>query len=160
MAHRYPVECLIRLVEEDQSTHDVVMVLNTAGRVVFNPDPITGRRIIHFTTSEQQKEALSRNPVGEQVFVVPTDVLDEDDTRMVEEAIDRRLLAFGLITSEQYLHGPGAASEDVLAEVSKAAAKLAAEHGIDLATIQGTGADGAVLKADVQKVIDAGAAVA
>lgn len=35
------------------------------------------------------------------------------------------------------------------------AIKLAQEHGIDLSTVQGTGADGRILKTDVQAVVDA-----
>jgi pyruvate/2-oxoglutarate dehydrogenase complex dihydrolipoamide acyltransferase (E2) component len=39
--------------------------------------------------------------------------------------------------------------------VSPDAAKLAAEHNIDISTIKGTGANGRVLKADVQALIPA-----
>lgn len=38
---------------------------------------------------------------------------------------------------------------------SEAAAKLAEENKIDLATVTGTGKDGAITKGDVQKAIDA-----
>ena len=36
-----------------------------------------------------------------------------------------------------------------------AAKALADEHGIDITTVEGTGADGNVTKADVQAVVDA-----
>ena len=38
-------------------------------------------------------------------------------------------------------------------EASDTAAELAAKHGIDLAEVEGTGADGAITKADVAKAI-------
>lgn len=43
---------------------------------------------------------------------------------------------------------------------SPAARRLAHEHGIDLATLEGTGPDSAVVVADVQRAIEAGAGVA
>jgi large subunit ribosomal protein L21 len=39
------------------------------------------------------------------------------------------------------------------AEITPAAAELAAEHGIDVSSIEGTGKDGRVLKSDVEKAI-------
>jgi large subunit ribosomal protein L21 len=41
------------------------------------------------------------------------------------------------------------------AEITPAAAELAAEHGIDVSAIEGTGKDGRVLKSDVEKAIKA-----
>lgn len=37
---------------------------------------------------------------------------------------------------------------------SSAAAELAAKHGIDLAKVEGTGAEGNILKSDVEKVLE------
>ena len=39
-------------------------------------------------------------------------------------------------------------------KASKAAADLAEEHGIDLLTVTGTGADGQITKPDVEKLVD------
>lgn len=53
--------------------------------------------------------------------------------------------------SESESDGEG---EIVEIEASDAAVKLAAEHGIDLATVTGTGANGNITKGDVQKLLD------
>lgn len=51
--------------------------------------------------------------------------------------------------------GEGEAAPEKEIEASPAAAKLAEEYGIDLATIKGTGAGGKVIKPDVDTAIDA-----
>lgn len=54
----------------------------------------------------------------------------------------------------EQIDGPdGEAIESV--EVSAAAAKLAEAEGIDLETVEGTGKNGSITKADVQAAIDA-----
>lgn len=51
-----------------------------------------------------------------------------------------------------------AAAEPAIAEpvpdATEAAADLAAEHGIDLATVRGTGAGGKIIKSDVEALLD------
>jgi len=47
-----------------------------------------------------------------------------------------------------------AAEEPESIDATGAAEELAAEHGVDLASIEGTGKDGRILKGDVQSVID------
>lgn len=46
-------------------------------------------------------------------------------------------------------------SESRPPEISSAAKKLAEDNGIDISTITGTGADGAIVKADVEAAIEA-----
>lgn len=53
--------------------------------------------------------------------------------------------------------GATAVEVDEQVKASAAATKLAEENGIDLATITGTGKDGAISKPDVQAAIDAAA---
>ena len=160
MAHRFPIECLLQYAEDDPSTHEVTMHLFTAGRVSFDPDPQrAGRRIYFFETLAQQQEALSKNPIGDRVFVGPTDVVDDEDMQAMDAAVDRRLRFWGLITDDQAEgaagpaerdHGPQEAPEP---KVSAHARKLAQEHGLDPEMIQGTGRDGTVTKADVERAV-------
>lgn len=49
-------------------------------------------------------------------------------------------------------------SEEAGVEASKGAVELAAEHGIDLAAVEGSGENGKINKPDVQKVVEARAA--
>lgn len=46
-------------------------------------------------------------------------------------------------------------SDDRPPEISAAARKLAEDNGIDISTITGTGADGSIVKADVEAAIEA-----
>jgi len=48
---------------------------------------------------------------------------------------------------------PVAEAAAVELDITPAAAELAAEHGIDLATIEGTGKDGRILKSDIDRAI-------
>jgi pyruvate/2-oxoglutarate dehydrogenase complex dihydrolipoamide acyltransferase (E2) component len=41
-----------------------------------------------------------------------------------------------------------------MGEATEAAVELAAEHGVDLADVAGTGSDGSVTKSDVQEHLD------
>ena len=45
-------------------------------------------------------------------------------------------------------------AEKVELNVTAAAKKLAAKHDIDLSTVKGTGSDGAILKSDVESLIN------
>jgi 2-oxoglutarate dehydrogenase E2 component (dihydrolipoamide succinyltransferase) len=55
---------------------------------------------------------------------------------------------------------PAGDGEEGDGQTAPAARKLAAEHGIDIASVKGTGPNGRVTKEDVQKAVDAGKAPA
>ena len=49
----------------------------------------------------------------------------------------------------------GEAEERIVVEATDAARELAAEHGVSLADVNGSGTDGRILKADVERHIEA-----
>ena len=59
------------------------------------------------------------------------------------------------VAAEQPAEQPAKAEATVEVDATDTARELAAEAGIDLATIEGTGKEGRVLKSDVQKAIKA-----
>lgn len=152
MAHRYPVECLIRYEEADISTHVVKQVLHTAGPVVFEPDPQRGGRRIHFFDQlEQQQESLAFNPIGEKIFVVPTDVMDDEQRDALNAAIDERLIYHGLI--QEVLETEPEPDPDKEKKISPAAVTLAEANGLDPQVCEGSGKDGTVTKGDVERAL-------
>ena len=88
-------------------------------------------------------------------------VKDEGETVLSEELLARFEAGAGAAPAEAVAPAPEAAAEPAsAAPASPAARKLAEEHGIDPATLEGTGKDGRITKEDVQRAVDAPSASA
>lgn len=79
----FPVECLIAYDKNDPSTHLVLQTIFRFGQVRYDPRERDGRRIVEFPTQDMQEEAVSKNPPGPPMFVIPTDIVSAEE----EEAI-------------------------------------------------------------------------
>lgn len=96
MAHQYPVECLLPYDDKaGKVVRHFLMSLNAY--VQYDPNPEYGyRRIVFLPSPDAQKEALRKNPLGETVFVVPSDVLSREEQARILDLIDRRLKELGV----------------------------------------------------------------
>lgn len=92
--------------------------------------------------------------IGERYGVVagkalfPGEVSEDINPKIAEKLIQDRPDDFEIVGAEDR-------AESLEVSASDAAVKLAAEHGIDLATIEGTGKDGSIVKKDVEIAITA-----
>ncbi len=75
---------------------------------------------------------------------------EEVEEPVVEEAPKGRAMAGSAVAEPASEPSTGAEPD-----ITPAARELAEEHGIDLATIEGTGKDGRILKSDIDKAIKA-----
>lgn len=96
----YPVECTIPYNEGSGKL--VQHYLATLGDwVKYDPNPKhNGRRIVFLPTAQAQQEALKKNPVGEFYYVIPTDVLTEQQEALIRKVVDERLTELGLLTPD------------------------------------------------------------
>ena len=88
----------------------------------------------------EKAEPVAEEPVSEVAAEEPR----VDEAEVVEAAAEEP-------TAEAVVEE---AAEAVEYDITPAARDLAAEHGIDLATIEGSGKDGRILKSDIDKAIN------
>lgn len=96
-------------------------------------------------SSHPEDDALGRS-FGPGELVPNLDTEDEFNQRKIEEGIFYSVDKDEAVDVVDAQTGP---------EVTEAAARLAAEHSVDLSTVVGTAKDGSIKTEDVQKVIDA-----
>jgi len=97
---KYPVECLIKYDEADISTHRVTLNIFPYGTVEFAPRERDGRRIYLFDTVEAQQAALKKNPPGQQIFTIPTDIVDDDERQEIKEIVLEVLVEYRLLGTD------------------------------------------------------------
>lgn len=96
-------------------------------------------------SSHPEDDALGRT-FGPGELVPNLDVDDPFNKRKIDEGI------FYLVDEAD---AADAIREETGPDVTEAAATLAAENGVDLDAVEGTGENGRITKDDVQKVLDA-----
>lgn len=95
-------------------------------------------------SSHPEDDALGRS-FGPGELVPNLDTDDPFNQRKVEEGIFYPLDEDDAVKVVEEQTGP---------DITEAAAKLAAEEGVDLDAVTGTGKDGRIIEPDVQKVVD------
>lgn len=100
MAAEYPIECTIPY--DEGSGKEVKHLINCIGEWVrYDPNPkYGGRRIVFLPSHDAQQEALKKNPAGERYFVVPTDVVSDQQRAAIREVVDERLKELGLFPGQ------------------------------------------------------------
>lgn len=110
------------------------------------PEPVIRQESPHLSTPQTVLQYAQSGPVADAGALVEQAVerYGADDPQVAEavEVINKRMAAGG---------EPVAAESDV--DATAAAAELAAEHGVDLETVEGSGVEGRVTKPDVEAAI-------
>ncbi|MFB6240290.1 MAG: 50S ribosomal protein L21 [Gemmatimonadota bacterium] len=104
--------------------------------------PYTEIRVVDIDLGEGGPSAETAAEVAPEEAVEAPEAGEEPEAETAEEAEPVRA------EEEQ-----GLTAEDV--DITDAARELADEHGIDITTLDGTGKDGRILKADVQEAVKA-----
>lgn len=149
----FPVECMIPYDEDDPSTHVVLQNIFRFGQVRYDRRKSDGRRIVEFPTQEMQKEAIGKNPPGPPMFVIPTDIVSEEEEENIRRIVRDEFAK--LTAGQQSAETPVDPGHDIRPNATTHAVSLARENAIDIESIEGTGNDGQVTKSDVEKAIEA-----
>ena len=149
------------LIEYVGTEGNVSICHRILGRIRFPDNPkYGGRRVVEVPTAEILDDMLKAgNPYGIRParYEEPSDLLSLHEKRLVVDV----LVDLGLVDSliaNSYLNGdapPGMGPPLPAVKASEYALELAIEHNIDLTKITGTGAEGSILKADVEAAIEA-----
>lgn len=76
------------LKPEDPGYGKGAVDLGSAGRYECPPNPkYGGRRIVECPDEDVQKRFLARNPFGQRIFVIPTDLLADDMRQKIREVV-------------------------------------------------------------------------
>lgn len=145
----FPVECTLAYDPEDESTHDVTQQIFRMGQVRYNPRESDGRRIVDFPTREMQEEAIGKNPAGDMMFVIPTDIVGAEEEEAMRRIVRDELQKAGLISAPATMPSDTPATPNATTQ----AIGLARENGLEVTDIEGSGKDGQVTKGDVEKAI-------